>query len=85
MIFYETDKLILRNYLVKDVDDYFEYMSLVSTAKHEDFEPYSLEECEKAVTDRLHNDSFWVVELKQASKVIGDICYRRGEYETYEI
>ncbi len=85
MIRYETGRIILRNYQQKDVNDYFEYMSLESTAEHEDFEPYSFEECEEAVSARLSDDSFWVVELKGSGKVIGDLCYRKGDYETYEI
>ena len=85
MVLYETDRLILRNYRLQDVNDYFEYMSLESTALHEDFEPYSLAECENAVTKRLIDDAFWVVELKAMNKVIGDLCYRKRDYETYEI
>lgn len=65
--------------------DYFEYMSLESTAEHEDFEPYSMDECKKAISARLNDDSFWVVELKECRKVIGDICYRKGDYDTFEI
>ena len=85
MVLYETKRLILRNYQSKDVADYFEYMNLESTALHEDFEPYTLEECEKAVKARLSNDAFWVVELRDEGKVIGDVCCRKGDYETYEI
>jgi RimJ/RimL family protein N-acetyltransferase len=55
------------------------------TALHEDFEPYTFEECEKAVNARLLDDTLWVVELKEMGKVIGDLCYRKGDYETYEI
>lgn len=85
MIQYETERLILRNYKENDVIDYFEYMSLESTAEHEDSAPYSMEECEKAVNARLNDDSFWIVELKEHGKVIGDLCYRKGDYDTYEI
>lgn len=85
MIFYETDRLIIRNYQTGDVNDYFEYMSLESTALHEDFEPYSFDECKKAVSERLKDDTFCVVVLKEANRVIGDLCFRKGDYETYEI
>ncbi len=85
MIYYETDRLILRNYKSGDVNHYFEYMRLESTARYEDFEPFLLEECEKVVAERLSDDTFWVVELKEQRKVIGDLCYREGDYETYEI
>lgn len=85
MIYIETDRLILRNYKQSDVGDYFAYMSLSSTAQHEDFEPYSLDECKKVVGERLCDDAFWMAELKENGRVIGDICYREGAYETYEI
>jgi len=85
MIHYETDRLILRNYKPEDVKDYFEYMSLASTALHEDFEPYSMGDCTQAVNERLLDDSFWVVVLKENNKVIGDLCFRKNDYETYEI
>lgn len=85
MILYETDRLVIRNYQERDIIDYFEYMSLESTALHEDFEPYSLEECEKAVKARLTNDFYWAVELKRNAKMIGDVSFRKTEYETYWI
>ena len=85
MVYIETKRLILRNYQPKDVNDYYEYMRLESTALHEDFEPYSLSQCEQAVQSRLTDDSYLVAELRDSGKVIGDLCYREGEYETYEI
>lgn len=85
MIDYETPRLILRNYKKTDAEDYFEYMSLESTAEHEDFNPFTMEECEKAVGERLWDDSFWVAELKNTGKVIGDLCFREGEYDSFEI
>lgn len=85
MITIQTERLILRNYQEKDVRDYHEYMSLESTALHEDFEPYSLRQCQEAVLSRLTDDSYLVAQLKENGKVIGDLCHRAGEYETYEI
>jgi RimJ/RimL family protein N-acetyltransferase len=85
MIYYETKRLALRNYKSGDAGDYYEYMSLESTARHEDFDPFSLEECEKVIAERISDDSFWVAELKENNKVIGDLCFRKGEYETYDI
>lgn len=85
MVTIETERLILRNYRPEDTDDYYEYMRLESTALHEDFEPYSLRQCEEAVQSRLTDDTFLVAALRESGKVIGDVCYRPGEYETYEI
>lgn len=44
--------------------DYFEYMSLESTAEHEDFNPFTIDDCKKAVEERRMDDSFWAAELK---------------------
>jgi Acetyltransferases, including N-acetylases of ribosomal proteins len=85
MIYFETERLVLRNYTIADAEDYYEYMKLEETALHEDFEPFSFIQCEQAVKMRVADDSFWVVELKKNKKVIGDICYRKGDYNTYEI
>ena len=85
MVYYETERLILRNYRESDVNDYFEYMSLESTALHEDFEPYTSVQCREVVHDRLLDDTHWAVELKESGKMIGDLCYREGDYGNYEI
>lgn len=85
MIYYETERLILRNYRPEDVADYHAYMSLATTAEHEDFDPFTLAQCEEAVGARLADDTFWVVERREDGRVIGDVCYRAGEEETYEI
>lgn len=85
MIYYETDRLVLRNYQEKDINDYYEYMSLESTALYEDFEPYSLEKCEKEVMARLTDDFYWAVELKDNGKMIGDLSFSKGDYESHII
>lgn len=85
MVVIETERLILRNYQMKDIEDYHEYMRLDFTALHEDFEPYSLQQCREAVQSRLSDDSCLVAELRENGKVIGDVCCRKGEYETYDI
>ena len=85
MIYYETDRLILRNYQIDDVSDFYEYMSLEFTALHEDFEPYSLEKSEDTVKQRLNNDRYLAVVLKGNGKVIGDLTYREEDYGTYDI
>lgn len=85
MIFIETDRLILRNYRPEDFSDYYEYMCLPYTAQEEDFEPFTLKQCREEVNDRLNNDSFIAAELKENHKMIGDLCFRRQEYEAFEI
>lgn len=85
MINYETERLILRNYRSTDVQDYFAYMSLESTAEHEDFDPFTLEQCEKAVSERLKDDNYWVAEQKVSGIMIGDLSFSKNDFDTYEI
>lgn len=49
MINIETERLILRNFIVTDIDDFYEYMRLESTAKYEDFEPLTYKECVSSI------------------------------------
>ncbi|MDR0930042.1 MAG: GNAT family N-acetyltransferase [Oscillospiraceae bacterium] len=85
MLHLETKRLLIRNYILADIDDYYEYMSLDYTAEQEDFEPFSYRQCMDAVNERLTNDSYMAVVLKEKNKMIGDLCYRAKEYETFEI
>ena len=72
MIYLETDRLILRNYQLKDINDFYELMSQEFVARHQNFvAPLSLERCKQSVTKRLDNDSYLVCELKENGKVIG--------------
>jgi len=71
MIYLETDRLILRNYQLKDLNDFYELMSQEFVARHQGFTPLSLEKCEQWLTKRLDNDSRLVCELKENGKVIG--------------
>ncbi len=57
MIKLETERLILRNFIETDIDDFYEYMSLESTAKYEDFEPLTYEECISSVKRRIPLDN----------------------------
>ncbi len=86
MIRLETDRLILRNFTEKDINDFYEYMSLESTARYEDFDPKTYEECIYSLKGRIPRDNIMAVILKESGKLIGDVHYSdKGEYETYEI
>lgn len=85
MICYETGRLRLRNYQPRDVQDYYAYMRLDSVAEHENFDPFTLNECMKAVVERLTDDLYWAVELKENGKMIGDLSFSKAAYNAYEI
>ena len=82
----ESKRLILRNFTSIDVDDFYEYMSLESTAKYEDFEPLTYSQCVTSVERRSKLDNVFAVILKETGKMIGDVNFSEGDYEgTYEI
>ena len=81
----ETDRLVIRSFWETDIDDFYEYMKLESTAKYEDFQPYSYEECVASVKRRTAMEGVFAVVLKSNDKLIGDINYSEEEDDTYEI
>ena len=81
----ETDRLVIRSFQETDIDDFYEYMKLDSTAKYEDFSPYSYEECVASIKRRAEVDYVFAVVLKQENKLIGDINYSEEDDDTYEI
>jgi ribosomal-protein-alanine N-acetyltransferase len=85
MIKIETKRLILRNFMLEDVDDFYEYMSLESTAKYDCFDPMTYDECVASVKRRIEKDTFMAVVLKGNGKVIGDVSFTKGDYDTFEI
>lgn len=86
MINIETKRLVLRNFNEKDVDDFFEYMSLESTAKYEDFEPFTYDECVDSIKRRMKMNNVMAVVLKENNKLIGDVNFSKDDDDpTYEI
>lgn len=85
MISLESERLILRNYKEADLPDFYEYMQLEYTARHDDFEPLSFEQSAKLLNKRINKDNYLVVELKDAQKVIGDVSFDAEEFETFVI
>ena len=79
MIYLETDRLILRNYQLKDINDFYELMSQEFVARHQGFAPLSLERCEQSVNKMLTNDSYLAIELKENGKVIGTLEQRKED------
>lgn len=86
MINLETKRLILRNFINTDIDDFYEYMKLESTAKFEDFEPLTYNECISSLERRMKHDNVMAVILKDSGKMIGDVNFsEEDENGTYEI
>ena len=81
----QSKRLLLRNFKESDVNDFYEYMALESTAKYEVFEPYSYEKCQLKIKEYSRNDGFLAIELVNESKMIGHINFSEKPYNSYEI
>ncbi|HKM34528.1 MAG TPA: GNAT family N-acetyltransferase [Lachnospiraceae bacterium] len=85
MIRLETERLILRNYQLTDIEDVYEYFSKEEVAKYEDFDPMTMEEVTEEVTEWADMDNRLVAVLKETQKVIGSVGYWVDEDEDYSI
>ena len=85
MIRFETDRLVLRNYKLEDIEDVYEYFSMDEVARYEDFHPMSKEEVIEMVTDWSKLDHRLVAQLKGEDKVIGSVGYWIDEDGDYSI
>ncbi|MEN8904807.1 MAG: GNAT family N-acetyltransferase [Clostridiales bacterium] len=84
----ETQRLLIRKFLVNDYNDLYEYLSLDSTYIYEPGTPISLETTKLMVLKRSRENNFFAVELKSEKKVIGHIYFQQlepRELMTWEI
>jgi ribosomal-protein-alanine N-acetyltransferase len=85
MILFETDRLVLRNFDLKDVEDISEYFSNEEVARYEDFYPMTTQEIIELVNEWMRMDNRLVVVLKDINKVIGSVGYWIDEDDDYSI
>jgi RimJ/RimL family protein N-acetyltransferase len=85
MIKLETERLILRNYQLDDIEEVYDYFSNEEVARYEDFDPMTKEEVTELVTDWAGMDNRLVVVRKDIVKVIGSVGYWIDEDDDYSI
>lgn len=81
----ETDRLILRRYNKKDLQDLYEYLSDSEVVKYEPYKPMSIEETENNLDWRISTDEMIAVELKSNGKMIGNVYLGKRDFESIEI
>ena len=81
----ETKRLVLRTFEEKDYDDLYEFLTQL---KNDEFEPYpeiTYKNCKKHFKSRLFSNEFYAIELKENSKVIGNIFLGNGKNRSKEV
>ena len=84
-IILETERLIPRRFLQRDLQDLYEYLSDGETLKFEPYPPMNPEEVTEELAQRIDSDEMIAVELKDSHKLIGNVYPGKREFEILEI
>ena len=84
-IILETERLILRRYEGRDIDDLYEYLSDVEVVRFEPYRPMSMEEVKENLEWRISTDEMIAVELKSNHKMIGNVYLGKRDFDALEI
>lgn len=80
-----TDRLIIRSYEEKDLNDLYEYLSDEEVVRFEPYTAFSLEETKKNLEWRISSDEIFAIELKTTGKMIGNVFLGKRECESLEL
>ena len=80
-----TDRLIIRKYEEKDLNDLYEYLSDEEVVRFEPYSALSFEETKKNLEWRVSSDEIFAIELKATCKMIGNVFLGKRECETLEL
>lgn len=80
-----TERLIIRNYEEKDLNDLYEYLSDEEVVCFEPYTAMNLDDVRKKLEWRISSDEIFALELKENGKMIGNIFLGKRECETLEL
>jgi len=80
-----SDRLIIRRFTENDWQDLYEYLSDEEVVRFEPYDTYSEEQAKEEVINRARNEIFYAVTLKDSGKVIGNLTFIKGDFDTYEL
>lgn len=81
----ETERLILRPFRESDRQDLYEYLSDAQTVRYEPYKPMTLAETEDNLRWRMDTEAMIAVERREDHKLIGNLYFARGEFDTAEL
>lgn len=81
----KTERLILRRYESRDLEDLYEYLSDPEVVKYEPYKPMNINEVKDNLNWRISTDEMIAVELIDTRKMIGNIYLGKREFETIEL
>lgn len=80
-----TERLIIRRFEENDWQDLYEYLSDDEVVKFEPYEAFDSEQAKEETNYRITDDAFYAVCLKDNNKLIGNLYFCKGDFNTYEL
>lgn len=81
----ETNRLILRRFTPDDAADLHAYLSREAVVRYEPYTPFTREQAEAEAVRRAADPNFRAVVLKGTGRVIGNVWFAPGEWDTWEL
>ncbi|MBP3887456.1 MAG: GNAT family N-acetyltransferase [Cellulosilyticum sp.] len=81
----QTERLMIRYFKEEDAKDLYDYLSKEEVLKYEPYPTFSYEDAVKEAKNRASNKDFYAVVVKDTGKVIGNLYFSKGDFDTWEI
>lgn len=81
----ETERLILRRYKERDLEDLYRYLSDPEVVRFEPYRPMTREEAGEELKRRMASDEMIAVELKESGRLIGNVYLGRRDFGALEL
>ena len=80
-----TARLTLRPFTPSDADDLYAYLSREQVVRYEPYPPFTREQAAEEAARRASDKNFNAVVLKDANRLIGNLYFAPGEFDTWEL
>ena len=81
----ETTRLIIRSFTPADADDLYAYLSRENVVRYEPYPPFTRQQAAEEAVRRVDDPSFHAVVLKDTGRVIGNLYFASGDFDTWEL
>ncbi len=80
-----TERLVIRRFEKNDWQDLYEYLSDEEVVKFEPYEVFTLEQAKEETNYRVTDEAFYAVCLMSNNKLIGNLYFCKGDFDTWEL
>lgn len=81
----KTKRLLIRRFEKSDWKDLFEYLSDEEVVQFEPYPVFSREQAKEEAIRRSEKKEFYAVCLKENDKLIGNLYFLKGNFDTWEL